>query len=592
MAKDCSELAQSITDLAMAIGAESDIKTLDDVVTRMKTTVPGITRQIVVDSIVEATEGKNRQTDDLIQKLNKIKEEARQDKRLQRKVTELEKILRAGETIQPKARGKKATQAIEKLRSIRDDLKKKIAKSEPAQKKRLQSQIDTLTKRIESGDILPTPRIVVTQSKEVEKLKFKRDEIQREIRRQISNLKPRSIFSKAIQDPFNAARNIMTAFDFSAVFRQGGFIALGHPVRAIKSLVPMFKAFSSQQRQDKIARDIKDRPNAPLYAKAGLFLAPTDGSYQLSKQEEIMQSKLIKSAEKALPGLAGSNRAYITFLNELRADSFDIMAAGLSKTGEVTLDEAKAIAKYVNVATGRGTLGKFENAAEGLNVAFFAPRYTASRFQLLGGLVTQPIKALRGDRVAKQITKEYARYLIGMAMVYALAALTLDDDAFEWDPRSPDFGKIKIGNTRVDVLSGISQVTVLLSRLISGKVKSSVTGEISPIRGEDVGFGRRTSAGVLGSFLRYKLSPMFGTTLNLLTGKDPIGEPFGPEDLPRSLLVPLSFREIFETMQEQGMARGTAISTLAIFGAGVQTYGSQTNGKKSKSDTIEFKVKK
>jgi hypothetical protein len=354
----------------------------------------------------------------------------------------------------------------------------------------------------------------------------------------------------------------------------------------------MFKAFSSQQRQDKIARDIKDRPNAPLYAKAGLFLAPTDGSYQLSKQEEIMQSKLIKSAEKALPGLAGSNRAYITFLNELRADSFDIMAAGLSKTGEVTLDEAKAIAKYVNVATGRGTLGKFENAAEGLNVAFFAPRYTASRFQLLGGLVTQPIKALRGDRVAKQITKEYARYLIGMAMVYALAALTLDDDAFEWDPRSPDFGKIKIGNTRVDVLSGISQVTVLLSRLISGKVKSSVTGEISPIRGEDVGFGRRTSAGVLGSFLRYKLSPMFGTTLNLLTGKDPIGEPFGPEDLPRSLLVPLSFREIFETMQEQGMARGTAISTLAIFGAGVQTYGSQTNGKKSKSDTIEFKVKK
>ena len=121
----------------------------------------------------------------------------------------------------------------------------------------------------------------------------------------------------------------------------------------------------------------------------------------------------------------------------------------------------------------------------------------------------------------------------------------------------------------------------MLSRLISGEIKSSVTGEIQPIRGEDVGFGRRTTAGVIGSFLRYKLSPMFGTTLNLLTGKDPIGQPFGPEDLPENLLVPLAMREVFETIQEQGIPRGTALSILAIFGMGIQTYGSTTQ-KKSK----------
>ncbi len=589
MAKvDCSELAQSLTDIAMNVASRGGVNNLNQVVKRMETLIPGINRQAVVDAIVEATEGRSRQASDLVKRLNEIKAEARQDKRLQRKINQLQQFIEKGIVPKTQKKAEKGTEAIEALRSIRDDLKKKIAKSGPAQKEKLEKRITDLTKRIESGDILPKPKPVeIPKSKELEKLQFQRDELQRDIRRRINNLKPRSIFGRLLQDPFNVARNIMTAFDFSAVFRQGGFIALGHPVRAIKNLVPMFKAFSSEQRQDKIAKDLKDRPNAPLYAKAGLFLAPTDGSYQLSKQEEIMQSKLIKSAEKVLPGLAGSNRAYITFLNELRADSFDVMATGLSKHGDVTLEEAKIIANYVNIATGRGNLGVFEQAAQGLNVAFFAPRYVASRFQLLGGLFTTPVKAVFGKnkRVHRLIVKEYARYIIGMGMVYALAALTLDDEEFEFDPRSSDFGKIKIGKTRLDPLSGISQVTVLLSRIISGQVKSSITGQINPIRGEDVGFGRRTTAGVIGSFLRYKLSPMFGTTLNLLTGKDPVGQPFGPKDLPKSLLIPLAMREILETMQEQGIPSGPTLSLLAIFGMGIQTYGSQT--KKPKFTSVE-----
>jgi hypothetical protein len=75
---------------------------------------------------------------------------------------------------------------------------------------------------------------------------------------------------------------------------------------------------------------------------------------------------------------------------------------------------------------------------------------------------------------------------------------------------------------------------------------------------------------------------MFGTGLNLLTGENAIHEPFALKDLPGSLLVPLSFREIFESMEEQGMVKGTAISTLAIFGTGVQTYGSQLKTDKDK----------
>jgi hypothetical protein len=517
---------------------------------------------------------------------------------LQRKITQLEGILtRQAVPDSPKQR-KKGTKALEQLRSIRDDLKKQLSKSEPVVKKRITEQIKRLEAKIESGDILPKPRVVTPKSKQLERLEFDRDELQREIRRQINNEKPKTIFERFVQNPFNAARNIITAFDFSAVFRQGGFIVVGHPVRAMKALVPMFNAFVSDQRQAKIEKEIQNRPNAPLYRKAGLFLAPTDGTYKLGAREESMQTNMFdkvpggnKIKRFLGSGIRASNRAYATFLNVLRADSFDIMAASLSKDGEVTFDEAKVVANFVNVATGRGSLGKFENAAEGLNVAFFAPRYVASRFQLAGGVVTTPIKAAFGKnkRVQRKIAAEYARYLIGMATVYALAALTLDDEEFEWDPRSSDFGKIKIGNTRLDPLSGMSQVTVLVSRLVSGEIKSSTTGEIVPIRGEDVGFGKATAAGVFGGFLRYKLSPMFGTTLNLLTKETAVHEPFGIEDLPRDLLIPISFREIFETMRAQGVARGTALSALAIFGMGIQTYGSQTTGTKIAKNRIKFK---
>ena len=91
-----------------------------------------------------------------------------------------------------------------------------------------------------------------------------------------------------------------------------------------------------------------------------------------------------------------------------------------------------------------------------------------------------------------------------------------------------------------------------------------------------MGFGRISTAGVVGNFLRYKLSPMFGTALNLLTGKDAVNEPFSVQDIPKNLFIPLALREVFETMAAQGIPRGTALSILAIFGMGIQTYGTQT----------------
>src|SRR5690606_28503671 len=111
-------------------------------------------------------------------------------------------------------------------------------------------------------------------------------------------------------------------------------------------------------------------------------------------------------------------RAYTTALNVLRADSFDAMVQTLARGAEVTQAEADAIAEYVNNATGRGSLGKWEGAAMQLNTIFFAPKYVLSRFRLL----FEPLIGFRfgggSKRTRALLAKEYARYLIGMGLVY------------------------------------------------------------------------------------------------------------------------------------------------------------------------------
>lgn len=566
--RDCSELAKKITAMAMNISSRPGVNTLDDVVVRMKEHVPGITREMVVDAIVEATERGPRDTDAVVSTINAIKAEARQDKALQRKIERLKKALKAGEVpVSAKRARKQTSDAIQELRAIRDNLKKKLATSEPAQRARIEKQIAELEKRIQEGDFASKIKPPETRkNKELERLEFERDELRRSIQGKIRDLKPRAMWENIVE-PLNTTRAIMTSFDFSAVFRQGGFVLFGRPVLASKSLVPMFQAFKSKQAFVGINRELLTRPNAPLYRKAKLFLAPIDGSHSLGGLEEAYQTRW---AEK-IPGVKQSERAYLTFINKLRADTFDTLVGALGPNQEVTIPEAKAIAKYVNTATGRGTLPGFEKAAVGLNTIFFAPRLASSRFQLLMG---SPLFG-GNKRTRVRIAKEYARFLIGIGALYALTALAFDEEDVdvESDMRSSDFGKIRIGNTRLDPLSGLSQVTVLVNRIVRGGTKSSITGVITSLRGETRPFRGPTTLDILTRFGRNKLSPLFGTAVNAIVGTDPVGEPVTLKGEVGGLLTPLAISEVFDSIKEQGVPVGTAISLMSIFGMGVMTYG-------------------
>ena len=109
-------------------------------------------------------------------------------------------------------------------------------------------------------------------------------------------------------------------------------------------------------------------------------------------------------------------------------------------------------------------------------------------------------------------------------MAYGLIAASLPilGASVEYDPRSSDFGKIKIGNTRIDILSGLGQATVLLSRLITGHTKTP-SGKIQPLYGRHP-VAQRDIDNVILDMFRSKLAPLPAATWNAAKGKKVTGE--------------------------------------------------------------------
>lgn len=511
---------------------------------------------------------------------------------LDRAIAQLEQDLATG-NLGPRAKAKRLTSPeldakrarLEALRAQRDELRAlanpKMSAEERAvlaYKRSLRKRLADYQARIAAKDfakrerrqrVLDQETLDLKYQLEQEKLKFTAmEEAWRRKQRH-----PVQKVLGVVPDALNASRAILTSADFSAVLRQGGFTAVSHPIMAAHALPAMFKAFVATKRGEfAAAESLRQRPNAQLYQQAKLAITTSEG--RLSKQEEAYMGRWTKY----IPLVRASERAYVTFLNRIRADLFDSLVATLGRNGGVTVDEARVIANFVNVSTGRGPLGRAEAAAGALATVFFSPRFVASRFQLLAG---QPM--WKGNaRTRKLIAREYGRALIGLGTLYGVAMLLgmlWDDDdedkpTVSFDPLSSDFGKIRFGNTRVDPLAGLSQTTVFSSRMGEALYQGgrSLAGfELDKAAKRSM----RNSGQVVWRFLTNKASPWIGNTLDFLSGETFEGERLTPWKLTKGMVVPISLSDILDSMEEQGIPGGTALSLLAIFGMGVQTYQAQ-----------------
>lgn len=481
--------------------------------------------------------------------------------RLQEDIRILERNIKKRESVPGKQPKKALTQLETKLKAKRTELRTQQS---------LINKINQLRASLESKDFLKQTKQTGVDSPEVRRLKAERDELQRRINEEIESLKPRSPFLGAIMEVAHAQRAIKTSMDLSAVGIQGLLLGVRKPILASKAFVQSIKALRRKQVADNVANKIRSRTNAEngMDAAAGLHISELEGG--LSKGEEFFVSKLVRKIPGLKQVVEASERAFVTYLNVLRAGTFDALLETLTVGGKPTIEEAKIIANYVNVASGRGDAKFLNKHASLLSTLFFSPRYAWSRFQyLLGqpifkGVVVDPknfVANFKKDRRARGlVAKEMTKAAMSLSLVYYL--WWLSDGELEDDTTSSDFGKLKSGNTRINTSAGLNGPFVLLNR--------ARTGEVQPLRRGAK--KRRFGLGDAASFLRFKASPLVSGGFDLAFRADFKGDPITPGSFLEESFLPIAVQDIMEQFRENEIDEATALSMLSILGINTATF--------------------
>lgn len=364
---------------------------------------------------------------------------------------------------------------------------------------------------------------------------------------------------KALMEASNLMKTMMASTDVSAPLRQG--LPLAYRGEYWRAFDDMFKSLVSEKQFQGLMRSLEERPNFLLGRDAGLMLTDLDS---ITSREEQFLSKI---AEK-IPGVRASERAYVGFLDKLRADTFDSLLADAVKAGNKPEEVAPAIARFVNVSTGRGSLGRFEKIAPELNTVLFSPRLISSRLTMLNPsyYVNQP-PMLRKEAIKALLTVAGGSLTINGLTKLGAEALG-HKTTISTNPLSSDFLKAKVGNTRVDPNAGFQQYIVAASRLLTGKEESSTSGKQYDLANPK--FGQPTRLDVVSNFTQSKLSPMAGLIAALLKGKDPTGKPVQVSKELKDRFIPLFIQDVMDVYKDDPSL--LPLGLPAAFGTGMQTY--------------------
>lgn len=383
-------------------------------------------------------------------------------------------------------------------------------------------------------------------------------------------------FVQKVGDVLNVPRALNSSMDLSAAGRQGVFAIPSHPVAAAKSFVKQFKAVASDKGYNEVMAEIQKRPGFKIARDAGVAFTDTSGI--LSGKEEAYMSNLAEKIPIIGKLVRASDRGYSSFLNDFRSQLWEGFYKNADKLGKGNdLKTLKNFAGLVNNMTGRGDLGVLNRYAPVLNGAFFSPRLMASRVQLMNPVYYKRLE----PAVRKEAIKSLVAFVGTGLSILGMAGAAGAEVGI--DPRSADFGKIKVGNTRYDIWGGFQQYAVLLSRLYLNESVSTTTGKVNKF-GE--GYKPTTRREILGRFFESKLAPVPSIGNDILKGTTQLGEPVTVPGEAYSRLTPFFIQDFLDTTKEQGLPLGALMSVPGFFGIGGNTYSPTT----SKKTTSKFKV--
>lgn len=323
------------------------------------------------------------------------------------------------------------------------------------------------------------------------------------------------------------ARGLKLGADVGALLRQGGEMLINDPIQWARSTKNAFtktdKAKLTKYYSEMEARTIHGKNMADVRKAAGLKTSHMD-------TEEAFASKMFDK----VPGLNRLENFQKAFLDSGRIERFDSF---YRKFPDATDKELRDYAKYLNSAMGKSNVSR---VPEALEVVMTSPRWTASRWEMAGRLMRTPEKWVRGalgNKAAKQEARNLGRYAVAM---YGMLKVAESQGAqIEFDPRSSDFLKMRMGEKVFDPTSGVAMPIRTALRMMLYA------------RGENAGFGN--SAGIeLAKTAINTANPVITTPWGLITGKNLTGFELDEEERGAMLMLPLIANGAMESWKKDG----------------------------------------
>lgn len=373
----------------------------------------------------------------------------------------------------------------------------------------------------------------------------------------------------AIQKIAGISKGIKASLDNSAIFRQGWKTMFTNPSIWAKNALKSFsdiakqlgKSASNQDIMNGIKAEILSRPNSRngLFKNMKIDIGNLEEAFPTSLPEKIpLFGRLYKASETAYTG----------FLYRMRADLADNLI-NVAKEGGVDVTnkvQAESIGKLINSLTGRGSLGSMEKVGKEINTLFFSPKMLKANLDFL---TAHQLQSGVTPFVRKQAAINLAKVIAGTATIIGVAN-TLKPGSVELDPRSADFGKIRIGDTRFDISGGSASIITLASRILSQSSKSSTTGKVTKLGTGK--YGSQTGMDVLTNFGINKLSPLASVFKDVVSQKDFSGKPITIQGEAINLLAPLPITNTIELINNPNAAPVLAGMIADALGITTNTY--------------------
>ena len=402
---------------------------------------------------------------------------------------------------------------------------------------------------------------------------------------------PFRILSDGLKFLAESSRELRTTLDNSYIGKQGrnlffkgitGEFSAGKAwldtfVRSHKILWETMKG-NGRQIMDELRAEIVSDPDYDLMRKARVAISVVEEETPADWAEDLpWLGRPFSASHNAFTGSAHMLR--------YRTAKYYFQKARQVGTDLTDSEQLEGIGSLVNALTGRGELGRRAGQDPGLlNNVFFSPRLLKADFDTLTAHV---FDRRATPFVRREAAKNLMRIIVAQALILALADL-IDDDAVEWDPRSADAFKIRIGNTRFDVGGGAGVLVRLAARLAplivnkDAKIKTS-SGKLVKINSGE--YGRRTGLDLFEQFLENKAAPAMSVFMAHLQGTYRFTDekPSVLGDI-RELYLPLSVDNLRELHDDEESANILTAAILDSYGVFTQTYAGK---KKIKHTPLE-----